>query len=266
MKARRPRIQFGDAPVYWSADRAFAQVINAGSLSLPYVEPYLNRIMMRAREALGDRNPKLAADIALFMTQEGNHYRLHRQFNERIHEHCPAVQAVEERLRVDLDRFAAEESLEFNCGYCEGFESLGIIHAAFFFEQIDDLLAGADQRVVDLWKWHLAEEFEHRSVCYDVFKALYGGYFSRLRGFFVALSHLGKFGKDAAACLLAADRSTMTEAERRASELAERAYRRRFGRFALPRLLLVLSPFYDPARRRAPRGTEQFLARIDAAA
>jgi hypothetical protein len=87
-----------------------------------------------------------------------------------------------------------------------------------------------------------------------------------LSGFFVALSHLSKFGKDAAACLLQADRSAMTAAELRASEISERDYRRRFTWFALPRLLKILSPFYDPASRRAPKGAAQFLLRIDAVA
>jgi hypothetical protein len=43
-------------------------------------------------------------------------------------------------------------------------------------------------------------------------------------------------------------------------------YRARFLRFALPKLLYVLSPFYDPRTKRAPRGAAQLLDEIRPAA
>ena len=76
-----------------------------------------------------------------------------------------------------------QRSLAQYAAYCEGFECLGIIQTEFFFfERIPDPLAGADARLVKLWGWHLAEEFEHRTVCFDVHYALGGGYFARRRG------------------------------------------------------------------------------------
>jgi len=236
MIARNPRITFENALPHWAADHTFAQITNAGSTSLPYVETYLNRVMARATQRIAD--PGLKADIALFCAQEGNHY----------------------------EGMLARLPLTANAAYCEGFESLGIIHAEFFFEQVDDLLAGADARLVRLWKWHLAEEFEHRSVCYDVYRALGGGYFGRIRGFLWALRHLGRYGKGVADHLLSVDRQAMDAARRAASLALEKRYRARFLRFAWPRLLHVLSPRYDPRTRRAPRGALEFLAQIRPAA
>jgi len=268
MKPRKPGLKFEDALPHWCPNAEFAQITNAGSLSLPYVETYLNRVMLRAKDVLtGPRYARLRDDIDLFVKQESNHYRQHRLFNQKIDEAgYDAVKPIGDRLQADYDNFLATRSLRFNTAYCEGFESLGIIQAEFFFAHIDDLLAGADQRVVNLWKWHLAEEYEHRSVCFDVHKAVCHGplaYVSRLGGFFLAVRHLGKFGQDVSDALLAFDRAGMTEAEREASIQSEQSYRRRFSRFALPRLAKVLSPFYNPLRRPAPFGAESFLLQYE---
>jgi len=267
VKPRKPNLTFRDALPRWSPNLEFAQITNAGSLSLPTVERYLNRVMQRAKETLTDpRHADLRRDIDLFILQESNHYRQHRLFNQKIEEAgYPEVAAIGQRLHNDYEEFLSKRSLLFNAAYCEGFESLGIIQAEFFFEQVDDLFVGADPRVVALWKWHLAEEYEHRSVCFEVHRAVCGrfSYFSRLRGFFRAVKHLSKFGKDVSDALLAVDRSRMNPEERRASEHSERVCRKRFARFALPHLLKVLSPFYDPRRRRPPKGAASFLLQYE---
>lgn len=223
--------------------------------------------MLRAKETLtGERYEASRADIDLFVKQESNHYRQHRLFNQKIEEAgYDAVKPIGAQLQADYDDFLKTKSLRFNTAYCEGFESLGIIQAEFFFAHIDDLLAGADPRVVALWKWHLAEEYEHRSACFDVHKAVFGpfSYISRLGGFFLAVRHLSKFGKDVSNALLAVDRARMTPEQREASVLSEKIYRKRFGRFALPRLLKVLSPFYNPIRKREPTGAAAFLLQYE---
>ena len=260
MIARNPRISFEDALPHWAPDHAFAQITNAGSTSLPYVESYLNKVMARAAQVITD--PALLADIAVFSAQEGNHYRQHRHFNKLLYGRYPGLQPLESALGADYEQMLRQRSLGQNVAYCEGFECLGIIQTEFYFERIADLLAGADARLVKLWGWHLAEEFEHRTVCYDVHYALGGGYFARLRGFLHALRHLGRYGRCVSSHLLSVDRATMDAAARRESRRLERRYRARFLRFALPRLLYVLSPFYNPRKKRAPRGAAELLEEI----
>jgi predicted metal-dependent hydrolase len=220
--------------------------------------------MAAAAKQIAD--PALQRDIALFMAQEGNHYRQHKLFNRHLYARYPGLAALEAELGRDLETMFQERSLKFNASYCEGFESLGIIHAEFFFEQIPDLLEGADPRVVDLWKWHLAEEFEHRSVCFDVHYALGSGYFARVGGFFYALRHLGAYGKRVSEYLLSVDRETMKPEESVRSRRAAKQHNRRFLRFAAPKLLKILSPYYDPRHKRPPYGAATFLDRIGAAA
>jgi uncharacterized protein len=261
---RNPHITFEDALPHWARNHAFAQITNAGSTSLPAVETYLNKVMRQAAQGIG--GGPLGTAIALFCAQEGNHYRQHRIFNKLLYAPYPQLQSIEDELHADYARMLATGSLKANAAYCEGFESLGIIHAQFFFERIDDLLEGADERLVRLWKWHLAEEFEHRTVCYDVLRAVGGGYVTRIRGYFQAMRHLGRYGKRVSDHFLAVDRASMSPQERTRSVQLEKRYRARFMSFALPRLLRVLSPFYDPRRRRPPRGAAELLSEIERAA
>ena len=263
MIPRNPRITFEDALPHWARDHAFAQITNAGSTSLPAVETFLNKVMRQAAQRIGPG--RLATEIALFCAQEGNHYRQHRIFNKLLYAPYPQLSVLEDALHSDYAHLLASASLKANAAYCEGFESLGIIHAEFFFERIPDLLEGADARLVRLWQWHLAEEFEHRSVCYDVLRALGGGYFTRIAGYLHAMRHLGRYGKRVSDHFLGVDRAAMSASERLQSLRLEKQYRVRFLRFALPRLLRVLSPFYDPRRRRAPRGAAELLGEIERA-
>lgn len=265
MKARNPRIDFKEAMPHWSDNHEFAQLTNGGSVTLPYLEPYLNKVMATASKQLSHR-PDLQADIATFMEQEGHHYRQHKLFNKVLAERYPALAALEREMKEDYDRFLATKSLKFNTAYCEGFECQGVIYGQFFFEGIDDLLANSDPKVTRLWQWHLAEEFEHKTVCYDVFHALYGGYFTRLYGLFYAMKHLGGFTKRAAAILLEEDRKGMSPAELKVSKAREKAFRKRQGAYMLPQLLKVLSPFYNPRRRPQPMGTAEVLREVDALA
>ena len=260
MIVRNPKLTFEEALPHWAPNAAFAQIINAASTSLPAVETYLNTVMARAAKVIAD--PALRQDIRLFIAQEGNHYRQHRLFNRTLAQRYPGLKPLEDRLQRDYEAMLAGRSLAYNAAYCEGFESLGIVQAEFFFERIDDLLVGADQRLTRLWQWHLAEEYEHRHVCFDVHHALGGTYLTRVAGFLRATRHLMAYGKAVSDHLLAVDRAGMSEGERRRSIRQERRYRRRLMWFALPRLVAILSPFYSPRAKRAPRGASEVLAAI----
>lgn len=263
MKVRKPNFSYEHALPHWSWHREFAQANNAASTTLPQLEPYLNRVMRKAKEQLPATEGALIADIETFIRQEANHYQQHQRYNETLYRAgYDGLREFEAKLKADYEHFLADKSLRFNVAYAEGFESLGIIYAVFFFEQIDDLLEGADADVAGLWKWHFAEEFEHRTVCYDVYKTLYGGYWYRIYGLLYAIWHLGGYGKRATDYLLAVDRVGMTENEHKVSRSRAAGYQLRLMGFLLPRVLRIFSPFYSPRRRRWPRGVQEFLMTV----
>jgi predicted metal-dependent hydrolase len=263
MKARRPSIDFQKSLPRWSHLLEFAQTQNAASTTLPHLEPYLNRVVGMARDRLPKDCVELSEQTRIFMQQEANHYRLHKLYNERLHAAgYEGLLEHEARLRADYDRFLATKSLRFNMAYSEGFECLGIIYTGFFFEEIDDLLADADPDVALLWKWHLAEEFEHRTVCFDLYQTLFGGYWYRLYGFFYAFLHLGIYGHGATGYMLSVDRARMNWKQRLASRWRNLKYQTRLSAYALPRMFAILLPNYDPRRRREPRGVGELLTAL----
>jgi hypothetical protein len=85
MKVRKPDYDFTNTNPAWCKEHPeFAQRTNLGSLSLPYLEPYLNLVMRQAQAKLGPAHP-LNRDIGLFCRQEANHYLQHGAFNETMH-------------------------------------------------------------------------------------------------------------------------------------------------------------------------------------
>ena len=132
---RRPTLGFREAETIWTpAHLDFGYTFNGGSLTLPYLEPYLIRVMRKAKRALGSRRPDLQADIDLFCAQEAQHYKLHAEYNAHLRERYTGLEAFETEIEADFARMLREESLEWNLGYTAGFETGGMIMALLFFE------------------------------------------------------------------------------------------------------------------------------------
>ena len=248
---RAPRLDFANCSLFWSNNREFALIWNAMSTSAPVVEPHLNQVMMRAAKTLGSEDLPLQNIILDFVRQESNHYRAHSMFNRRLYAAgYDMTRPLEERLKNELSVFLKKRSLAFNVAYCAGFENFTLFTAKFAFERADDLFVGADSAAADLWLWHLAEEYEHRSVCHDVFAAVSGNYFIRIYGLIYAFVHLNSYLDRAAAGLMAKYRDGMSEQERLASIKREKAYKWRYALYAFPRMLAILLPLYNPGRAR----------------
>ncbi len=268
MVVRRPDFDYTDTPHNWLPNHpALGYQLNGGSLTLPYLEPYLIRVMRQAKQALADRRPDLAGslarDIDLFNGQEANHFKLHARYNAMLRDRYEGIAELEAEIEADFARMLREESLAWNLGYSAGFETTGMIIAQIFFDGVAEALEDADPAVRGLWGWHLAEEYEHRCVAFDVFRALGGSYRERLRLFFYQSKHLYGFGDRAARLMRAQDerdgrlRITPEEAAR------HRALERKQARYTRRKLVAALMPWHDP-RRHAPLGpADRFLADLD---
>ncbi len=267
MKVRKPHYDYtASMPRWCKVYPEYSHVINVASLMLPYLEPYLNTVMRRAQAKLSSDHP-LNADISLFCKQEASHYLNHAEFNDALRRAgYPRLPEFEERFRVHFERMLNEESLKYNCAYSLAFESIGPCYAEWWFGGSDDVMQGADRSVVNLWKWHLAEEFEHRNVAYDVYQTLFGGYAYRLRAQYDFMRDLRLLTRDAVKYMLTEDSSQMSPAQEAASRNRFAEIRNRESRFVRSRLARVLSPFYTPHKLRQPKGITELLEQVDAAA
>lgn len=264
MKVRRPGFDFSTIRPHWAPVTEFAQLYNAFSTVPAHIEPYLVKVMMRVKDALGDKNPRLREDIEIFNKQEVQHCKQHLAFNKRLYESGYAgMQEIEAPYKADYERFLATKSLRFNVAYCEGFEAMGSTSSQVFFEDLDEYLEGADEAAVNLWKWHLAEEFEHREVCFQAYATLYGkgpfAYLYRVWAFAYAAKHIGSHTMRVAKYLLEVDREGMSEAEREASMERQTKALNMIRKGSRKRLFKVLSPFYNPGKLKPSEGMIPFL-------
>jgi predicted metal-dependent hydrolase len=267
MQVRFPKWDFSTMRAKWAPSLEFSQRYNAASTVPAHIEPYLIKVMMQAKKVLDPKHKQLHADLEIFIKQEVQHCKQHVAFNNALYAlGYEGMKELEAPYKADYDRFLKEKSLRFNIAYSEGFEAMGSSSAEVFFESLDEYLEGADPDAVAIWKWHLAEEFEHREVCYQLYHAMYGkgvfSYLYRLYALFYAVGHIRSHATRVEEFLLAQDRARMTPAEAAESVLRQKAVGKAIGKATLPKLLGVLSPFYDPGKKQASPAMKTFLEQV----
>src|SRR5205085_5200106 len=132
------------------------------SATLPKGEAYFVESVRAFRDGA---EPRLAAEIKAFTTQEVMHSREHVQFNKRAldagYDLSGLEKKVDERRAIVRERapvvnLAATIALEH-------FTAM-ISHELLANPRH---LAGADAESAALWRWHAVEEIEHKGVAYD---------------------------------------------------------------------------------------------------
>jgi predicted metal-dependent hydrolase len=254
MHVREPDISPQSGSLVWSKVPEFSLAYNGYSVVIPYVEYYLNAVMKRVRQQYAATNPGLGAELAVFIKQETNHSRYHIRFNQRMFDAgIEGLKPLVDRLVSDLKLQLQTKSLAFNVAYCAGFESIATYDSRYIYEQCDELFEGADPHGANLLLWHVAEEFEHRCVCHDAFRAVSGNYVTRIHGLFYAFWHVGGAFVRAEQLVLDHHIKDLPESERRESLRRSKSLFWRQLRYVAPRMLKILLPWYDPGRLRVPR-------------
>ena len=150
-------------PRWWHGGNAVASALyNALSATFPLGEAFFVESVRKYRDGA---EPRLAGEIAAFTTQEVIHSREHLAFNRRAadsgYDLAPLEAKVAERLALlrskpPIASLAATMCLEH-------------FTAILAHELLADPrhLAGADPATAALWRWHAAEEIEHKGVAYD---------------------------------------------------------------------------------------------------
>jgi predicted metal-dependent hydrolase len=77
MKVRYPNFDFATAKAHWAPCIEFAQRANASSIIPSYVEPYLVKVMLKARPHIRPSETALDQDVVVFCKQEAQHNKQH---------------------------------------------------------------------------------------------------------------------------------------------------------------------------------------------
>lgn len=177
IEVRDLRFKLNDVPRHWhGGKRSVTLFFDNLSVFFPAGERFFVQSVKAFRNQVTDE--RIAADVAAFCAQEGHHSREHVRYNERVTElgyPVPKLEArVERILRAVSKRMSKTRQLAVTCAL-EHFTSLMgslVLGDARVME-------GADPQMAALWRWHAAEENEHKAVAFDVFQNVSGSYVRR---------------------------------------------------------------------------------------
>jgi len=194
LKARDVHFEWDDVPLQWmSKDPLASHVISAINLLLPTGERFF---VTTFKEALGDVTDAEVRDAMIgFMGQEAVHAETHdkvlwefldkhgvdpRPFVKQVDFVFDTINTVARRLPAP----ARSRHLVGRLAFIAGIEHFTAVLGDWVLNA--DLESfGADATMADLFRWHGAEEVEHRSVAFDVASNFGAGYVQRYAMFVV---------------------------------------------------------------------------------
>ena len=227
------------------------------SMTLPYLEPYLIRSMREALKHTSD--PLVEAEVRQFIGQEAQHFRQHRLLNDLLrncHDGYADIRLIEDEMEADYQRFTATKSLKFNLAYAEGFEAATCALACNSMKYMNTDAEMSD--IKKLFVWHLTEEIEHRTVTFNIYKHLFGGYFYRLfvgiYGQYHFFKYVYRFARFIAQNEPIADKDQAGGKSKSTKNSSRRSLKVVFA--LLGSLLGTYLPWYDPANVELPDNIE----------
>jgi predicted metal-dependent hydrolase len=157
----------------WNGGDAFRSAFfNALSMSFPVGEQYFMDSVRAGLKTLPDsEREKLANEVQGFVGQEATHRRIHGLFNGHL-EKQGFTNELERRAALRLKQNAHRDA-RVHVGATAATEHLTAIFADWMLSH-PAALQGAEPRLQTLWLWHSAEESEHRSTAFDLYKAMKG--------------------------------------------------------------------------------------------
>ncbi|GJL75745.1 MAG TPA: metal-dependent hydrolase [Nitrosomonas nitrosa] len=179
-------------PVWIPCNPVRSHMFNGFSLTMPYLEPYLIRSILKAREYVSD--PQLLKDMSGFNHQEANHFKCHRRYNELLKANgYPELERVEKHMVKAYARLESK-SLRTQLAYSAGFESMTNGFTHWLITKRVALFGGANPHVSSFWIMHMIEEAEHKTVAFDTYVAYSGQYLARFLGVFHGSGHIVGLG------------------------------------------------------------------------
>ena len=227
-------------PKYWNLDNpVLTHFENAFSIMIPPGERFFIDSVRAYEDRVADDEGR--ALIKAFVRQEGLHGEAHDRFN-----------ASYERYGIDIARQEAYAAKVFRRArrwlpakiqlgitvFSEHLTAVGA-HTLLDAPEVEDEI---DPQMLSFWRWHAAEELEHKSVAFDLFHRVGGGYATRMLSVLAAALFLAVPMVRITRALLREDPHQATAADRKQAL----AVQRRMGRRQLPLFLAYFKPGFHP--------------------
>lgn len=197
LHAREVVFDWAGLPLRWIPGEPFAShVINVLHVLLPEGERWFVRIFTDALPLIKDE--RLREEVIGFIGQEGMHANAHQGVLDYFDTHgldtsgmVGEVEHVFRRLLGDRDELSEEEAEEWlieRLALVAGIEHMTAFLGNWILNSPGLDALRADPRMLDLIRWHGAEEVEHRHVAFELFDHLDGRYVRRVRTYAFAAS------------------------------------------------------------------------------
>jgi uncharacterized protein len=169
LAARKVSFSWEGTPLHWVPGDPFStHTINVLHLLLPAGERWFVHVYRQVLPHI--RDERLRADVIGFIGQEAMHSQAHDEVLPHLREQG-----------LDLmERVAIIAAIEHYTAFLGNW----VLNA----DELDR--RGADPTMLDLLRWHGAEEVEHRSVAFELFLHVDGGYRRRVRTWATAFGAL----------------------------------------------------------------------------
>jgi len=177
-------------PRYWNGGDAYrTHLFNSLSLLFPqgergFIESVRSCVPLLPEQGFGT----LREDVRLFIGQEASHGHLHRQMNdELVRQGYRSL--FEDHLKRNVDFSIRSMPPRLHLAMTVAYEHFtatlgdGLLRREAWTRDMT-------QPMRQLWRWHAAEETEHKAVAFDTFRALGGGWSLRAFAFVYAFIEL----------------------------------------------------------------------------
>lgn len=168
-----------ETPKYWYNG---SPSVTAFAYALSAVFPDGERMFIDSVRHYRDQitDPTLAAEVRAFIGQEAQHGQVHERYNARAEAHGFAMGAVTAHAKRRMARTRKVAPPEVQLAITCALEHF----TAMMAEQLlgdPRMSIGVPESHAELWRWHAAEEAEHKAVAFDVYQAVDGDYTRRIR-------------------------------------------------------------------------------------
>lgn len=184
---RAVAFDFKQSKIHWIPNDPFSShTYNAINLLLPAGEFWFCRVFNKALPSVTD--PKLEEDVRAFIRQEAIHARAHIEGQAFMQAHDYNLEQGLYTAEMIFGQLLADQPFKLSIFKNKWIESnwlvarVGIIAAIEHFTGVIGQWTldhssnwdkhNADPEMSDLFRWHLAEEVEHRNVAFDLFHHL----------------------------------------------------------------------------------------------
>ncbi|RJQ68133.1 metal-dependent hydrolase [Pseudonocardiaceae bacterium YIM PH 21723] len=277
LHARDVQFDWSKTPVHWVPDEPeLAHFYNVMHLLLPELELWFVQVFTDALPYITDA--KVREDVLGFIGQENMHANAHQGALDLLAANGidpePYTSQVHHLLQGWIDRTRKmkpkrrKQSLLNQIAVIAAGEHFTAVLGDFALNSPAFDEVGTDPVMSDLLRWHGAEEVEHRSVAFDLFRHLDGRYPMQVVSMLAVIPALWMLWHRGARMLLEAD-PTLTPKQRKLTLRKFRRWHRRGllpnAKIYLPQLTHYLKGDYHPSHYGSTTQAIAYLATSPAA-